>query len=503
MVTNEQTVVIPATEPTGFINQVRSFGRGFWAANVMELIERWAYYGVRAVLSLYIVDAVANGGLEFTHVQKGSIYAAWAMVQSLLPLFTGGYADRYGYKGTVAFSILIKIAGYLLMATQHSYGGFFLGCMLLATGTAVFKPGVQGIIANANMGSKASVAWGIFYAMVNVGGFIGPWAAGYLRMMSWAHVFYANAILVSLNFLVLLMFKEPERPKVEGDRPSPVTEFFSILVSSVKNVFEPRLAAFLVLFSGYWLMFNQLFDILPNFIDDWVNTSGTLTWLGRTFHNPAMLQHGLNGGQIQPEWMINIDAGAIVFLMIPIAAMFSRMKAIHSIILGILISTAGIVLSGSTMVGAYCMLGIFVFAIGEMMASPKKLEYLASIAPKDKLGLYMGYANVPNAIGWGIGSSLGGHMYQTYADKTSLAKAYMADKLHMTPEAIAAIPKDKVMETLSAQLGQTPRQVTEMLFALHHPEQIWYVFGAIGLASMVGLIAYNAVVTRRPKPATV
>ncbi len=567
MVANEQSVVIPAAEPKGLLGQIRSFGRAFWAVNVMELIERWAYYGVRTVLSIYIVDAVARGGLEFTHIQKGTIYAWWAVIQSLLPLFTGGFADRYGYKSTVAFSIGIKILGYLLMATQHSFVGFFIGCMMLATGTAVFKPGVQGILANTTMPKNAAVGWGIFYAMVNIGGFIGPIAAGHLRVLDWSYVFYVNAALVAVNFLVLLMFKEPERPplktqsEVEGAGavsmaplatfmvqskpfnltvgiaavwaaiqafsggtptatlvfmavmvalralyrigynalPRPVKDNIDIVTVSVTNVFEPKLATFLVIFSGFWLMFMQLFDLLPNFIDDWVDTNALLLWMGQTFHNPTWVAEAQKGVHILPEHMVNIDAGAIVFLMVPIAALFSRMKAMHSMIVGILISIGGIVLAGATMNGLYCALGIFIFALGEMMASPKKQEYLANIAPPDKKGLYMGYANVPLAIGWGIGSSIGGYMYQNFADKVTLAKAYMASQLHMSPEAIAAIPKEKVMETLATQLNKTPLEVTQLLFALHHPERIWYIFGAIGLASMIGLIVYDVVLTRAAK----
>jgi len=131
-----------------------------------------------------------------------------------------------------------------------------------------------------------------------------------------------------------------------------------------------------------------------------------------------------------------------------------------------------------------------------MMASPKKMEYLSSIAPPDKKGLYMGYANIPLAIGWGIGSSLGGHMYQTYGDKITLAKRYMETQLHMSPDAIAAIPKEKVMETLATRLNTTPRGVTELLFQMHHPEHLWYIFGAVGIASMIGLIVYDQVITR-------
>ncbi len=498
MATKSPPIASPAPQRQSFLEQVRSFDRSYWACNLMELIERWAYYGVRTVLSLYIVDAVSRGGLEFTHIQKGSIYAWWALVQSLLPLFTGGFADRYGYKKTVAFSITIKIVGYLLMATQHTYWGFFLGCMLLATGTAIFKPGVQGIIANSTKDSNASVGWGIFYAMVNVGGFIGPWTAGYLRIMDWSYVFYCNAALVALNFLILPFFKEPARPHFEaGTAKNPLQEAAQILVVSVKNVFEPRLAAFLVIFSGFWLMFMQLFDLLPNFIDDWVDSSALLLNFGQLVGNQGLVEAARAGQQIQPEWMINIDAGAIVFLMVPIAALFSRMKALHSIIWGILVSVIGIVLAGASMNGALVAFGILIFAIGEMMSSPKKMEYLSEIAPPDKKGLYMGYANVPLAIGWGIGSSLGGYLYQHFGDKVTLAKQYMATKLNMSPEMIDALPKDQVMTTLAAQLGKTPREATEQLFAVYQPQQLWYVFGAIGLASMIGLIIYDRVITRR------
>jgi MFS family permease len=149
------------------------------------------------------------------------------------------------------------------------------------------------------------------------------------------------------------------------------------------------------------------------------------------------------------------------------------------------------------MSGALVAFGIFIFAVGEMMSSPKKMEYLSEIAPPDKKGLYMGYANVPLAIGWGIGSSLGGYMYQHFGDKVTLAKQYMATKLNMSPETLDALPKDQVMTTLAAQLGKTPREATELLFAVYQPQQIWYVFGAIGLASMIGLIIYDRVITHR------
>lgn len=498
MVTNEQSMVIPAAEPQGLWGQIRLFGPAFWAANTMELIERWAFYGVRTVLGLYIVDAVAHGGLEFTHIQKGEIYAWWGLVQSLLPMFSGGYADRYGYKNTVAVAIAIKIIGYLLMGTQHSYWGFFAGCLLLGAGTAIFKPGVNGIIANSVNPRKSSVAWGIFYAMVNIGGFLGPWVAGYLRIISWSYVFYVNAALVALNYLTLVMFKEPARPNSDraDARVSPWREVTSILWTSVRDIFEPRVAGFLILFSGFWLMFMQLFDLLPNFIDDWVDSSHVLATLGTLLHQPQWVALARAGGQIQPEWMVNIDAGAIMLFMVPIAAASRRLTTLQAIIWGILVSSLGMILAGGTISGGWCMLGILVFAVGEMLSSPKLFEYMGEIAPPEKRGLFMGYSQVPIAIGWFFGNKLSGYLYENWGDKVNLAKKYMAAKLGMTPQAIAAIPKEKVMNTLAARLHQTPREVTHMLFTLNHPQLVWYQLAAIGIASMIGMVVFNFLVSR-------
>jgi len=110
----------------------------------MEMWERLAYYGMRVVVPIYIAQADEPGGLHFTQMEKGSIYAWWFIFQSVLPTFTGGFADRYGYKKTIFWAITLKVIGYVLMATQRSYEGFFIGTMILATGTAIFKPGIQG-----------------------------------------------------------------------------------------------------------------------------------------------------------------------------------------------------------------------------------------------------------------------------------------------------------------------------------------------------------------------
>ena len=147
----------------------------------MEIVERFAYYGLRSLVPIYMVLAYEDGGPQFTHIQKGAIFGWWALVQSFLPVMSGGFADRYGFKLNIAIATVIKMAGYLLMGYAielgaffnggdmailkgaaggaYTYPLFFSGAMLLAAGTAIFKPGLQGLIALNIPKHKAAVGW--------------------------------------------------------------------------------------------------------------------------------------------------------------------------------------------------------------------------------------------------------------------------------------------------------------------------------------------------------
>ena len=245
---------------------------GFWMLCTMEMWERLAYFGVRVVVPIYIAQADEPGGLHLTQADKGNIYFWWFMFQSVLPTFTGGYADRYGYKRTIFVSIVLKIIGYVLMGTMRSYWGFFFGTMMLATGTAVFKPGIQGSLAQSLSKDNASKGWGVFYWLVNVGGVLGPPLAGMLYGWGWNWVFFGCAAIVSLNFLMLFTYKEVES-NYEGAQ-DPV----KVMKDTLANLADLRLVTWLVIMSGFWLMMYQLWDLHPNFITDW----GRLVQSGRS-----------------------------------------------------------------------------------------------------------------------------------------------------------------------------------------------------------------------------
>jgi len=455
--------------------------------NIMEMLERLAYYGVRVVIPIYIAQADEPGGLHFTQIDKGHIFLWWAVVQSLVPMFSGGFADRYGYKRTIAFSIVMKMAGYLLMATQRDFLPFLLGCCVLALGTAIFKPGVQGTLVRSLNKSNSSIGWGMFYMLVNVGGFLGPPLAHYLYGFSWPAVFYGCAVIVSLNFFMLLTYKEVPAGGEQHGGP------LKVMAITFRNFANMRLVLFILIMSGFWLMFMQLFDMLPNFIVDWVNSAS----LVQALHIPDwMLQlHSDRGPQLSQEWMINANAGLIILCVVPISWMVSRMRRVHSILIGVTVASVGLVLAGFTTSGFFCIMGILVFSVGEMLSSPKMNEYLGVIAPEGQKGLYMGYANVPLAVGWGYGSLYGGRVYDTLGDKANLAMRYLESKYQ-----IVDVARTEAFDRLVQVTGLTPQGATDLLWNAYDPYKLWYQFAAIGMASAIGMFFYSRWIRKYEAP---
>lgn len=457
-------------------DQLRQLPWSFWMLNVMEMFERLAYYGVRVVIPIYIAQADEPGGLHFTQSQKGFIFFLWALVQTGVPVFSGGFADRYGYKKTIAVSIAIKVAGYLLMATQREFWPFTIGCLVLAFGTAIFKPGIQGSLLQSLDKRNSSVGWGLFYMLVNVGGFLGPPLAHYLYGLSWPMVFYGCAAIVSLNFLMLLTY--PDVPP-GGAQPKSVAEVAAI---TFRNLAQPRLAVFILIMSGFWLMFMQLFDMLPNFIVDWVDSSAIVT----TLHLPKMFTDVTpRGTMVTQEWMINANSFLIIFCVVGVSHLVSRMRRVHSIFLGIGIASLGLLAAGFSMSGWFCILGILCFSVGEMLSSPKMNDYLGVIAPPGQKALYMGYANMPTAIGWAFGSLMAGRIYDTLGDKANLALRWLESQGQA-----AGVERTAAMDAMQRVSGLSAADATTLLWRTYQPWKLWVPFAAIGVAASIGIFFY-------------
>ncbi|GMV43996.1 MAG: hypothetical protein AMXMBFR64_57120 [Myxococcales bacterium] len=492
-----------------FWTQLKSFGSVYWIANWIELVERFAYYGVRVVLPVFMVLAAGDGGPQLDHRQKGTIFAVWAIVQSFVPILSGGFADRYGYKINIALATVLKIFGYLLMGysvhlaellagmplaearaagSDLAYELFFSGAMLLAFGTAIFKPGVQGLIANQMPKGAESLGWGLFYQMVNIGGFVGPLLAGYLRVLDWTYVFLLCSAGIALNFIPLFFFKEPAHVGQDQEHQGPMR----VMYNAMRGLLEPRLFFFTIAFAGFWLMFFQLFDILPNFIDDWVDSRGAASALKSIV--PESWVPTINEGNLTQEWIINLNALLISLLAFAVGYVTGKVRALNAIIVGIAISAGGIYMLGLSLSGWWILLAIAIFSVGEMSASPTKMRYLASLAPPGKAGLYMGYTNFTVGIGWSIGSIVAGNWYEEHGDKINLAKKYLVEKAGVTEAALKNVDRGDLMAFFEKTVGVDAWKTRELLWEAYEPQSMWLLFMVIGVCSMAAIMLYTFVV---------
>jgi proton-dependent oligopeptide transporter, POT family len=468
--------------------RLKEFPQTFWIANTLEIFERMAWYGFFAVSSLYITGAVSEGGLGFTDEDRGVLQGVVTFFLYLFPVVTGALADRYGFKKMLIAAFIVLIPAYYLLGQVKTFPTFFLAFMLVAIGAAMFKPVIIGTVSKSTNDKTSSMGFGVFYMMVNIGGFVGPVVAGLVRAMSWEYVFYASSGWMVVNLIIVsIFFKEPEIPNAAKDVRSlkkVLTDMVEVLGNGRFFLFifglllilvlgskytsdgafswndiiliviiwvilnfiidfilkklrhsknrawyrtpmklgDWRFGLFLLLMSGFWTSFNQIFYTLPLYIRDFTDTTdlintigGVMSFLGLSGSIDSFKNLMVVPGQINPEYIININAGAIIFFQIVVSYLVTRLKPFTTIFWGVMITVVSfsILIFGS--IGWVVVGGIIVFSFGEMMASPKSKEYTGKIAPPGKVALYMGYFYWCVALGNLFGGILSGQFYAAFA----------------------------------------------------------------------------------------
>lgn len=477
----------------------KKFPKTFWIANTMELFERWAWYGLFAVLALYLTQSTDTGALGFTQAQKGTMMGTVTAILYFLPLFTGALADRFGYKKMLIIAFVIYSSSYLLMGQARSYTAVYGAFLLVALGAALFKPIVSATVAKTTDETTSSIGFGIFYMIVNIGGFIGPVFSSKLRhIYGWHIVFIMAASAIAVNILLALIFyKEPGRVKNTDPFWPSIAKSLKHIVTALSDV---KLTVFLVIMIGFWTMFNQLFYTLPNFIDQWVDTAMIYQWI-HGFSPDLAAAVGTQKGLIAPEMMVNLDAGFIILFQIIISSLVMRFKPVNAIITGIMVVSVGIGFAFGTNNGFYVILGIFIFAIGEMASSPKFTEYIGRIAPKNKEALYMGTSFLPVAVGNYLAGIFSGPVYQSMSDKVSLLEHEVAKRGLHIPAISEKFTQNDYLKRAAELMHTDQHGLTQILWNTYHPYRIWILFSVIGIVTIIALFLYNTFVLGRVKKA--
>ena len=372
------------------------FERPFWVANISEIFERLSDYGAFASLALYL-----QGKLNFSTQATGTLTGIFGGMVWFMAIFGGAVADKLGFRRALSLAYLILAVAYFLIGSIGAPWlaplrnavplGLFVGCILIlpALGVSLVKPCVVGTTASASKENVRSIGYSIYYTMVNIGGAAGPYVA------SWAHrhlgvenVFRVAALSVfAMFFGVLLFFREPQR--ANSSAPPSLSETLRNFLTVLGN---PKFIVFLLIFTGYWIVFWQQYISLPGFIQSYINARADV------------------------ELILITDGLAVILFTVLINYALRKMAAFHAVILGTLVSSLAwlIVALQPTIPGA--VLSILVLALGEIIQQPRYYEYISRLAPPGQQGTYMGFAFLPIGIGSLVGGWFGGRVMHQYAE---------------------------------------------------------------------------------------
>ena len=375
---------------------LRSFPRVFWIANVMELFERAAYYGMNSVLAIYLSDSIRQGGLGFSEQSVGFLQSLIYALTYVIPILGGALADRYGYRRMLLAAFSLLAAGYFVTGHMSAYGAVFASLLVMATGSGLFKPVISGTVARSTTEQNSGFGFGIYYWMINLGAFLAPLFVSYLKGFSWSYVFTASAIYCALMLLpALFLYRDPPRP--------PSTRRLSEVLGSAAMVLgDARFMLMIFIYSGFWILYFQNF--------------GSVLWFLRDFIDPTPVNRFFASIGIplsfDAEHVTSINAGTIILLQVLVSRIVRNWKPLPTMITGMVIGAGGFVCLAYASSAWILVLGIAVFSIGEMTAHPKYYSYVGLVAPADRKAVYMGYAFLYGIIGSLVGSNLGATMYE-------------------------------------------------------------------------------------------
>ncbi|MHB8054128.1 MAG: MFS transporter [Candidatus Aminicenantales bacterium] len=433
------------------------FPRTFWTANTIELFERAAYYSMASFMVIYLNEKLGMSPAASTFL-NGTVL--WGLIY-FLPILSGTIADKYGYKKSLAVALVLISIGYLIMGNlQKLWPGSGSGApvnylvpvviaiIFIGIGGSIVKPCIAGTVQKT-AGMRATLAFGIFYMVINIGSITGRAVSYFVRInFGIPAIFtYVATVFALLGLcVVLFIYKEPQFVS-DGKKDGQVVKRRSLgeallgIITVLKNV---RFVFFLIVLSLFWFLYSQLYNLMPLFMR-FIDPNAPMELY--TMANPLM----------------------IVCFQLLITKFAKKWTPIRSIMFGVAVTTIGMVVnvlptllwSNATQkidflglaipaAGIFMIISIASMATGEMFASPRIYEYLGALAPKGQEGLYLGYANLPVALGSILGGWVGGILFTEFIRNPQKAGE---------PVKIAAL---------------------------------WLIIGGVGICSFVGLGIYNA-----------
>ena len=417
------------------------FPRAFWFANLVELFERAAYYGMFIALTVYLTRNVG-----FTDIETGWVVAWFAALLYLAPIFTGAWADKMGFRRALILAFSLLTVGYILLGAFPHKLSAVLSLALILLGGSFVKPVISGTVAVTTDETNRARGYSLFYQMVNIGAFSGKTIAKPLRTeLGLEYINFYAASMAFVALLIVIFFYKNIQTHGEGKSLREIWDGFKRVLTNLRFM----LLIFIV--AGFWTIQGQLYATMPKY---------TLRLVG---------EHAA------PEWLANVNPLVVVLFVVPITHLVRKIRPVSSIGISLAIiplSALSISLSpilqritGQSVeffgifslhpVTVMLVIGIALQGLAECFLSPRYYEFASKQAPRGEEGMYMGYAHIHTFFAWLFGFAISGY----------LLNAYCPDPKTLTPE--------------------------QMVHAYDKAHYIWYYFAGIGAFAFFMLIIYR------------
>jgi len=431
---------------------LRSFPPLFWSAIAVELLHCLASYTMNAYLIVYL-----SRDLGFGDLKAGGLAGLLWFGGYFLPILVGALADRYGFREVLTLSLALLVGGYLVASRVTAYPAVVGALLLIALGGAVMKPVIAGTVKAVTTKENRSLGFSVYYTMINVGSLAAPFLANAVRTTTGhpAYIFVACAAVEGTALAAaFLTFRNV--PSEGGEAPRSLPEVLANMAMVVGNgrlfltaagtalllfagragrvsaddclglvvlwvagnfavdellrrrsplpgplrrlgpqrLGDGRFLLFLLIFSGVWALYSQIWTNIPLFI---------------LSLEPAMKD--------RIEWFQAVDPVLIVCFQLLVTRTTARWRPLASMVAGVFVAALAVstVHLFGTALGAWAVsLSLALWSLGEMLFCPRMVEYVSVIAPRDRLALYLGYGFLPLAVGFGVGPALGAYLVRLF-----------------------------------------------------------------------------------------
>ncbi len=374
--------------------------RGLGLLFLTEMWERYSYYGMRALLVLYLITAPENGGLGWSVEEASRLYGWYTGLVYLTPVIGGYLADRHlgTHRAIVIGAVLIAL-GHFSLAFE-TLSAFGLGLLLLIVGTGFFKPNISTMVGQLydRQDDRRDAGFTIFYMGINLGALIGPLVCGYLAHSSrfgWAYGFAAAGVGMGAGLVLYLAGRRRFLGGIGGALRARLRHPARVPLNPEER---GRITALLVLsffVMFFWLAFEQAGSSMTVFAER--STDRT---------TPLWLRQWIPESQFPTAWFQSVNPAFILLLAPLFSLLWVRLgarrleprtpskMAFGLILLGAgfvlmviaaLHSDAGRLVSPWWLVGAY-----FLHTCGELCLSPVGLSMVTRLAPLRFASMLMG-----------------------------------------------------------------------------------------------------------------